>query len=283
MHTTLIATEELAARLAGSDLVVCDVRHDLAQPNSWGEAEYRSAHIPGALFVHLDRDLSARKTGTNGRHPLPAPETAAALFGRLGIGSRKQVIAYDQGAGMFAARLWWMLQWLGFEAAAVLDGGFAKWVGEGRETNADVPAPQAALFTIRRVEPTVNAAGVAASLARRSLTLIDARVPERFRGDIEPLDPVAGHIPGARNRPYANNLKPDGTFKSPAALREEFTTLLAGTPATDVVHQCGSGVTACHNLLAMKIAGLPTTRLYPGSWSEWCTDPTRPIARDAAS
>lgn len=283
MHTTLITTEELAARLGASDLVVCDVRHDLAQPDSWGEAEYRSAHIPGALFVHLDRDLSARKTGTNGRHPLPTPKTTAALFGRLGIDSSKQVVVYDQGGGMLAARLWWMLKWLGHDAAALLDGGFAKWVGEARTTNADVAVPHAALFTIRRVKPTVNATGVAASLARRSLTLIDARVPERFRGEIEPLDPVAGHIPGARNRPYASNLKPDGTFKPPAALREEFTTLLAGTPASDVVHQCGSGVTACHNLLAMEVAGLPTTRLYPGSWSEWCADPARPVARDIVS
>lgn len=210
MHTTLITTEELAARLGAPDLVVCDVRHDLAQPDSWGEAEYRSAHIPGALFVHLDRDLSARKTGTNGRHPLPTPETAAAMFARLGIDSAKQVVVYDQGGGMFAARLWWMLKWLGHDAAALLDGGFAKWVGESRTTSADVPARQAALFTIRRVKPTVNATGVAASLARRSLTLIDARVPERFRGEIEPLDPVAGHIPGARNRPYGSNLNPDG-------------------------------------------------------------------------
>ncbi|MEJ7670392.1 MAG: sulfurtransferase [Casimicrobiaceae bacterium] len=283
MHTTLITTEELAARLGAPDLVVCDVRHDLAQPDSWGEAEYRSAHIPGALFVHLDRDLSARKTGTNGRHPLPTPETAAAMFARLGIDSAKQVVVYDQGGGMFAARLWWMLKWLGHDAAALLDGGFAKWVGESRTTSADVPARQAALFTIRRVKPTVNATGVAASLARRSLILIDARVPERFRGEIEPLDPVAGHIPGARNRPYGSNLSPDGTFKPPAALREEFTALLAGTPASDIVHQCGSGVTACHNLLAMEVAGMPATRLYPGSWSEWCADPGRPVARDIAS
>ncbi len=282
MHTTLITTEQLAARLGTSDLVVCDVRHDLAQPDLWGEAEYRSAHIPGALFVHLDRDLSARKTGTNGRHPLPTPETAAALFGRLGIDSGKQVVVYDHGGGMYAARLWWMLKWLGHDAAALLDGGFAKWVGEGRTTNADVPAPHAALFAIRYVKPTVNATGVAASLARHSLTLIDARVPERFRGEIEPLDPVAGHIPGARNRPYVSNLKPDGTFKPPAALREEFTTLLAGTPASDVVHQCGSGVTACHNLLALEHAGLPGAKLYVGSWSEWSSDPSRPTAKGDA-
>jgi len=283
MHTTLITTGELAARLGAPDLVVCDVRHDLAQPDSWGEAEYRNAHIPGALFVHLDRDLSARKTGINGRHPLPTPEAAAAMSGRLGIDSGKQVVVYDQGGGMFAARMWWMLHWLGHDNAALLDGGFAQWISEGRATSADVPAPRGARFTIRGVKPTVNATGVAASLARRSLTLIDARVPERFRGEIEPLDPVAGHIPGARNRPYQNNLKPDGTFKPTAELRAEFTTLLAGSPASDVVHQCGSGVTACHNLLAMEIAGLPPTRLYPGSWSEWCADSARPVARDSVS
>jgi len=279
MHKTLITTEDLAARLGASDLVVCDVRHDLAQPDAWGEAEYRRAHIPGALFVHLDRDLSGRKTGTNGRHPLPTPESAAGTFGRLGIDAHKQVIVYDQGSGMYAARLWWMLKWLGHAAAALLDGGFAKWVSEGRPASTEAAVPRAAHFTISRVMPTVNATGVAASLARRSLTLIDARVPERFRGEIEPLDPIAGHIPGARNRPYANNLQPDGTFKPPLALREEFMTLLAGTPASDVVHQCGSGVTACHNLLAMEVAGLPPTRLYPGSWSEWCADPARPMAR----
>jgi thiosulfate/3-mercaptopyruvate sulfurtransferase len=281
MFNTLITTGELANLTGRPDVVVCDVRHDLARPDAWGEAQYRAGHIPGAVFAHLDRDLSAPKTGTNGRHPLPSPEAAAALFGRLGIAVGKQVVAYDQGGGMFAARLWWMLQWLGFDAAAVLDGGYAKWVAEGRaiETDAVVPAP--AEFTVERVTPTVNATGVMASLARQRLLLIDARAPERFRGETEPLDPVAGHIPGARNRPYTLNLNADGTFKHPAFLRAEFGALLAGEPHDLVVHQCGSGVTACHNLLAMEIAGISGTRLYPGSWSEWCADPARPVATGA--
>jgi len=281
MFSTLITTDELAALVGRPDVVVCDVRHDLAQPDSWGETQYRHGHVPGAVFVHLDRDLSGTKTGTNGRHPLPSPETAAALFGRLGIANGKQVVAYDQGGGAFAARLWWMLHWLGFDAAAVLDGGYAKWMAEDRAIETEPVIPTAAAFTIGRVTPTVNASGVMASLARQRLLLIDARAPERFRGETEPLDPVAGHIPGARNRPYTLNLNPDGTFKHSAFLRAEFGALLAGAPHDLVVHQCGSGVTACHNLLAMEIAGINGTRLYPGSWSEWCADPARPVATGA--
>jgi len=249
------------------------------QPVAWGGAEYAKAHVPGAQFVHLDRDLSAPKTGSNGRHPLPTPEAAAALFARLGIDEHKQVVAYDQDNGMYVARLWWMLRWLGHDAVAVLDGGFAKWSKEGREMTADVPEAHASSFGIHRVTPTVSASGVRASLHRHTLFLMDARAPERFRGDVEPLDPVAGHIPGARNRPFAQNLDADGTFKHPAFLRAEFTALLDGASHETVVHSCGSGVSACHNILAMEIAGMPGTRLYPGSWSEWCADPMRPIER----
>ena len=180
---------------------------------------------------------------------------------------------------MFAARLWWMLRWLGHDAVAVLDGGFAKWMREGRATTTQAPEPRATTFAVRHVTPTVSATGIMASLTKHALLLLDARAPERFRGDVEPLDPVAGHIPGARNRPFAQNLHADGTFKSPASLRTDFDAVLADTPLALVVHQCGSGVTACHNILAMEIAGLPGTRLYPGSWSEWCSDPARPVAR----
>lgn len=273
---TLISTDDLETRLAQPDFVVCDVRHDLARP-AWGREQYDAGHIPGAVFVDLDHDLSAPLTGRNGRHPLPTPEVAAAAFGRLGIGPGKQVIAYDQAGGAFAARLWWMLQWLGFEAAAVLDGGYAKWTGEGRAVSTEASEPAAAKFVIRRVTPTVNASGVMASLARQALVILDARAPERFRGEKEPLDPVAGHIPGARNRPYTQNLNADGTFKHAAFLRAEFGAVLDGASEDLVVHQCGSGVTACHNILAMEIAGLHGTRLYPGSWSEWCADPSRPV------
>jgi thiosulfate/3-mercaptopyruvate sulfurtransferase len=279
MFTTLISTAELATAMTQPDVVICDVRHDLSQPDVWGEAEYAKAHIPGALFVQLDRDLSASKTGKNGRHPLPTPEVAAALFGRLGIGDRTQVIAYDQGNGMYAARLWWMLRWLGHDAVAVVDGGFARWTSEGREVTVKVPSPHAASFGVRHVTPTVNASGVRASLARHTLFLLDARARERFRGDVEPMDPVAGHIPGAHNRPFTQNLDADGTFKHPTLLRAEYEAMLNGQPHNLVVHQCGSGVSACHNILAMEVAGLGGTRLYPGSWSEWSADPGRPIAR----
>jgi thiosulfate/3-mercaptopyruvate sulfurtransferase len=282
MFTTLISTQELADALPSRDLVLCDVRHDLVQQDAWGEAEYAKGHVPGARFVHVDRDLSAPRTGSNGRHPLPAPEEAAAVFSRLGIDSSKQVVAYDQGNGMYAARLWWMLRWLGHAAVAVLDGGFAKWSTEGRALTTDVPESRAASFGIRRVTPTVSASGIGASLHRSTLFLIDARSPERFRGEVEPFGPVAGHIPGARNRPFALNLGTDGTFKHPAFLRAEFTTLLDGASPESVVHSCGSGISACHNILAMEIAGLPGTRLYPGSWSEWSSDPERPVARGDA-
>ena len=276
MFTTLISTAELGAALGRSDLVICDVRHDLVQPQ-WGASEYAKAHVPGARFVHVDNDLSGAPTGRNGRHPLPAPEAAAALFSRLGIDATTQVVAYDQGNGMYAARLWWMLRWLGHDAVAVLDGGYAKWLKEGRATTTEVPDPRRASFGIRHVTPTVNAAGVRASIDRHSLFLIDARSPERFRGEVEPFGPVAGHIPGAHNRPFALNLEADGTFKHTSFLRAEFTALLDGKSHETVVHSCGSGVSACHNILAMEIAGLPGTRLYPGSWSEWSADPSLPV------
>jgi thiosulfate/3-mercaptopyruvate sulfurtransferase len=279
MHTTLVTVSELAAQVANPDWVIVDVRHDLAQAEQWGEAQYRAGHVPGAVFAHLDRDLSGPKTGHNGRHPLPTPEACAATFGRLGIEQGRQVVAYDQGNGAYASRLWWMLRWLGHDAVAVLDGGFAAWQRGGLPLATDVPAPRRARFAIRRVGPTIDTAQVAAALPTGALTLIDARGAERYRGEVEPLDPVAGHIPGARSRPFTTNLDADGTFRPAAALREEFAALVAGRPLDHVVHQCGSGVTACHNLLAMEIAGLSGTRLYPGSWSEWCADPARPVAR----
>ena len=277
MFTTLITTAELGTALPRSDLVICDVRHDLVNEDAWGAAEYAKSHVPGAQFVHIGSDLSAPKTGRNGRHPLPAPEAAAALFSRLGIDGTKQVVVYDQGNGMYAARAWWMLRWLGHDAVAVLDGGFAKWLQEGRATTTDVPVPRPATFAIRRVTPTLNAAGVSASLHRHTLFLIDARSPERFRGDVEPFGPVAGHIPGAHNQPFARNLEADGTFRHPSFLRAEFTALLDGASPATVVHSCGSGISACHNILAMEIAGLQGTRLYPGSWSEWSADPALPV------
>ena len=279
MLTTLVATSELAARIGAPNLVVVDLRHDLAAADAWGEAQYAAGHIPGARFAHLDRDLSAAKSGRNGRHPLPSPEAAAAVFGRLGIDRDAQVVVYDQGNGMYASRLWWMLRWLGHDTVAVLDGGYAKWVAEGRATTGEAPTPRGATFVPRAGAGTVDADDLLADLGRGSLLVVDARAPERYRGDVEPLDPVAGHIPGAVNHPVARNLQPDGTFRPAAELRAGFAALLGTRPASVVVHQCGSGVTACHNALAMEVAGLPGARLYPGSWSEWCADPARPVAR----
>ena len=278
-YSTLISAAELARHLDDPTFVIVDVRHDLAQPETFGEEAYARSHIAGAAFAHVDRDLSARRTPHNGRHPLPTPEAAAALFGRLGIDATRQVVAYDQGNGMFAARLWWMLHWLGHDSAAVLDGGFAKWVREGLPVSAEPPAARPATFVPTRVRPTVNATGIVASLPRHGLLLLDARAAERYRGDVEPIDPVAGHIPGAINRPYTRNVGADGTFRSPRELRGEFEGMLHGRPPDDLVHYCGSGVSACHNLLAMTVAGYPLTRLYPGSWSEWITDRARPVSK----
>lgn len=278
MYTMLISTADLALRLDAPGLVLIDVRHDLSQPD-WGEAQYRAAHLPGAIFLHLDRDLCAPKTGTNGRHPLLAPEAYAKVFGRAGIDDTIEVIAYDQSQSNYAARLWWMLRWLGHDAVAVLDGGFEKWRREGHPVSTEILHPPVRKFVPRPRRITVDAAGVQANLDTQDLLVVDARGAERFRGDVEPLDPVAGHIPGAVNRPYSHNLAADGTFKAPAALRAEYLSLLQGRAPDTIVHQCGSGVTACHNLLAMEIAGLRGTRLYPGSWSEWCSDPSRPVAR----
>lgn len=281
MFTTLVSTATLAGMQDDPALVLCDLRHDLARPEAWGEDQFRSGHIPSARFVHLDRVLSGPKIGSNGRHPLPSPQEAAAQFARLGIGNSSQVVLYDQGPGMFAARMWWMLRWLGHEAVAVLDGGYARWLSEKRPISTTATRYAPADFTIRKVTPHVNASGIRASIARRTLLVIDARAPERFRGEIEPFDPIAGHIPGARNRPATHNLDTSGAFKTPAVLRAEFDALLDGTAPDVVVHQCGSGVTACHNILAMEVAGYPGTRLYPGSWSEWCADPGRPVALGA--
>jgi thiosulfate/3-mercaptopyruvate sulfurtransferase len=284
MFTTLISTSDLAARVCvpgDASLVVVDVRHDLAQPDAWGENAYRDSHLPGARFAHLDRDLSGAKTGRNGRHPLPTPEACAQVFSRLGIDAKKEVVAYDQGPGMYAARLWWMLRWLGHDAVAVLDGGFAAWTREGRPVTAEIPRPSATTFVARPPSPTVDARTISANLATPAFLLLDARARERYRGDVEPLDPVAGHIPGALNRPFSENLDAEGRFKAVATLASEFDMLLAGRPPTDVVHYCGSGVTACHNLLAMAHAGRSGARLYPGSWSEWCSDSSRPVARES--
>jgi len=279
MFTTLIAAEELARHLEDPRWVVCDCRHDLADYHS-GRRAYQLSHIPGARFLHLDEDLSGPKTGLNGRHPLPHPATFALRVGALGIDNTKQVVAYDASGGPYAARLWWMLRWIGHTAVAVLDGGWEAWLAGGYPTTTAQPSPAPATYTLRlRPQLAVDAAYVSGHLGDQSFALLDARAADRFRGENETLDPVGGHIPGALNRFFRSNLDSSGRFKSSEALKDEFGSLLDKRVPSETVHQCGSGVTACHNLLAMEHAGLTGSRLYPGSWSEWVSDPSRPVSR----
>jgi thiosulfate/3-mercaptopyruvate sulfurtransferase len=282
MEKLLVTTENLAKHLDDPNWVVVDTRHELSNPDT-GPRAYAEGHIPGAFFLHVDHDLSAPKTGTNGRHPLPDLKTFEAKIRACGIGPGVQVVAYDDAGGCYAVRLWWMLQWLGHEAVAVLDGGLTTWTAEGRPTNRDQPAPRRGEFTARpHLGSTVDAAFVDRFRADASIRLLDARAAERFEGRSESIDPKAGHIPGARNRFWKANLAADGRFKAPADLRAEFTQALAGTAPEASIHMCGSGVTACHNLFAMALAGLPMGRLYPGSWSEWVADPAHAVAQGPA-
>jgi len=277
-HDTLVDVHTLAAELADPSLRIVDCRFDLGDPDA-GAALYRRSHLPGAVYAHLDADLSGPRAPWTGRHPLPEPEALAATFGRLGIGAGVQVVAYDDSGGIYAARLWWLLRWLGHDAAAVLDGGLGAWRAAGLPLVTEAPAPAARRFEARpRVTAHVSADEVAALLARHGCLLLDARSAERYEGRIEPLDPKAGHVPGATNYHYARNLGADGRFLAPALLAGGFGRLLGGRAAESVVSMCGSGVTACHTLLALEVAGLPGGRLYPGSWSEWCRDPARPVA-----
>jgi thiosulfate/3-mercaptopyruvate sulfurtransferase len=272
--STLVSTGELADNLA--KWRVFDCRHDLAKP-ALGEQQYRDAHIPGALFAHLERELSGRKSGRNGRHPLPEPQDFEKWLEKTGLTPKDQVVCYDAGPGSMAARLWWMLRWIGHDKVAVLDGGLAKWTREGRPLTVDVP-----IFTPLNYPLKVRkdlAVDVHAVEKTRSL-LLDARAPARYRGEQEPIDPVAGRIPGAKNRFNMDNVSAQGTFKPSAELKKDFESVLQGKAPAEVVHYCGSGVSACHNLLAMEIAGLKGGKLYAGSWSEWSADPKRPQEKD---
>ena len=276
--TTLISPAELAAHRHASDWLVADCRFDLKEPDA-GERAYRERHLPGAIYVHLDRDLSGPKTGHNGRHPLPSPEAAAATFGRLGIDKTRQVVVYDQDSGMFASRLWWMLRWLGHDAVAVLDGGFARWVAEGHPVvSGHDTRPPARFVASPRAEMLVSVNDVQ-RLTGAGYQLLDARAPERYRGDVEPLDRVPGRIPGARNHFFQSNLTNAATFRPAGELAAQLEASLGGTPADRTICYCGSGVTACHDLLALEHAGLRGGRLYAGSWSEWCADPARPVEK----
>ncbi len=275
--TTLVSTERLAPHLGDPTWAIVDCRYDLNR-EAWGEEQYYTAHIPGAVYASLREDLAGPKNGRNGRHPIPGHDVMNAAFGRLGITSDVQVVAYDQDSGMYASRLWWMLRYMGHDAVAVLDGGFAKWTREGRPTTHGAEHRTAAVFTGRpRAAMRLTADQVWAKLGDPGLTLVDARGPARFEGREEPLDRVAGHIPGARNHFYQWNLGPDGTFLPAEILREKFGALFGDTPPDQVALYCGSGVSACHNLLAMELAGLTGMKLFAGSWSEWSSDPDKPV------
>ena len=275
----LIEAPDLARRIEQGDVLVCDCRFDLVDAEA-GHVAYRQGHIPSAVYVGLERDLSATPTGTNGRHPLPDRTAFVARMAALGVRRDKLVVSYDTSGGFYASRLWWMLRWLGHEQAAVLDGGLGAWTeaglplqqGDERASPGDLIASSGPMML------SVGAGDVEANLNGGDLLVLDARAAARFEGEPHPLDTASGHIPGARNRFFQLNLTPEGRFKPAEELAREFSAVLGDVSPDKVVHQCGSGVTATHNLLAMEVAGLEGSRLYPGSWSEWTSDPNRPIA-----
>uniref|UniRef100_UPI00333F478B sulfurtransferase n=1 Tax=Castellaniella defragrans TaxID=75697 RepID=UPI00333F478B len=288
MNALLIQADALRERMARPGCLVFDVRHDLAD-HAAGRQAYEAGHIPGALYLAPETQLSGARSGRNGRHPLPDRGEFAALMRAQGLTARTEVVVYDGGNAMFAVRLWWMLRWLGHEAVTVLDGGWAAWLAAGGESEAgrrdpalsEAQAIEGTVLSGKPSMPQVDACAVLANLAEPRFTILDARAADRFSGAAETIDPVGGHIPGALNRSFLDNIGPDGRFKAPARLRAEFETLLGDRLDRGVVHQCGSGITACHNLFAMELAGLRGSALYPGSWSEWCSDPARPVAQGA--
>ena len=284
MYTTLISATGLAAHIDDKDWVVVDCRHDLMNPDA-GRDGYAIGHIRNALFADMESELSGAKRGADGRfrgrHPLPGRAAFIETLRSWGVNDDSQVVAYDAHGGMFAARLWWLLRWVGHPAVAVLDGGLAAWQSSGLPMSAERPVrPLGTIGERAALVETVSAAEVLANIGSGQRVVVDARAPDRFRGENETIDPVGGHIPGAKNRFFKDNLDADGRFKDAAQLRAEFAAV-ADHPEAAIM-QCGSGVTACHNLLALEVAGLPGAALYPGSWSEWCADPARPVATGAA-
>jgi thiosulfate/3-mercaptopyruvate sulfurtransferase len=280
-YTTLISAAELAEHIFDPQWMVLDCRHDLTNPDA-GRNAYAEGHLPNAQFVHLDSDLGGVKSAADGtfrgRHPLPDRATFIDTLRRLGINNDTQVVVYDAHGGMFAARLWWMLRWVGHDAVAVLDGGLPAWQTHGMFLSTEQPAHTfGTLKEKSSLVASVDAGDVLQNLANGKRTVIDARSPDRFRGENETLDPVGGHIPNAKNRFFKDNLQADGRFKPAEELRAAFNQLI--DEPTEAIMQCGSGVTACHNLLAMEVAGLKGAALYPGSWSEWCSDASRPVAK----
>jgi thiosulfate/3-mercaptopyruvate sulfurtransferase len=276
---TLIDTETLAAHLSDPAWAVIDCRYDL-RDEAWGQRQYEAAHIPGAVHASLDRDLSGEKTGRNGRHPLPDPESLARTFGRLGIADGVQVVAYDQDNGMYASRLWWLLRWMGHGEVAVLDGGLTKWRSENRPLQSTIETRAARQFEgSPRPGWTMTVDETASAVGGHGWLLVDARSPDRYRGENETIDKVAGHIPGAVNHFFRSNVSDDGTFRSADEIRNLVRASIGDVSPDRVICYCGSGVTACQNLLAFEHAGLSGARLFPGSWSEWSSDPSRPIER----
>lgn len=279
-YTTLLSPAELASLIDTGPTVVVDCRFSLADPAA-GRREYEQGHLPGAVYAHLDEHLSSPITAESGRHPMPDPMQFADQLAAWGVDPSVQLVAYDNSGGAFAARLWWLARWVGLEKVAVLDGGLAAWQAAGYPLTTDPPNPQPSAFT-PAVDNSrwVSTAELLRELEAGAATLIDARERERYRGEVEPIDPVAGHVPGAVNLPFKQNLDTSGDYLAPQQLRERFAAALTITPPERVVHMCGSGVTACVNLLAMEHAGLAGSRLYAGSWSEYIRDPARPVARD---
>ncbi len=278
MHTTLVSTEQLAAQLDNPNWVVFDCRFTLTDPFA-GRSAYATSHIAGARYADLDKDLSSPIAAHSGRHPLPDAQILCDKLGKWGVGSKTQVVVYDDSYGSMAVRLWWLLRWLGHERVALLDGGLPKWVRGKHPVSDALPAITPQIFPCA-LNPALGVDTATVNTIRLSTNhrLIDARPEQRFTGEREPLDTVAGHIPGAVNWVFEENLDFDGTYLPPEELRENYLRLMKGVAPQHVIHSCGSGVTASHNILAMEIAGLTGSRLYPGSWSEWITDPTRPIA-----
>ena len=274
----LVSVEQLRAHLHDARWCVVDVRHDLFDPLA-GIRAYEEGHIPGAVFANIDTQLSGKKTGVNGRHPLPLRDDLVEAFRAWGINGDTQIVGYDAHGGQFASRLWWLARWLGHRRVALLDGGWARWLQQTSLSSQQPADKKRGNFAASdSLMPLATAHDVLHSLGRRDRMLIDARTAERYRGEQEPIDPVAGRIPGAFNRPWQQNLNPDQTFKAAHELRSEFDALLASRTTDQITHQCGSGVTACHNVFAMELAGLPGSALYGGSWSEWIADPARPVA-----
>ena len=279
--TSLIDVESLRALHATPGIAVLDCRFDLAAPDA-GRQAYLRSHIPGARYVDLNRDLSAPVSVASGRHPLPDPVALDAFFRSVGVTPSAQAIVYDESNGSLAARAWWLLRWLGHPKVAVLDGGMSAWLREGGAVESgELPRGDAGHRAEVQTDrcAALGADGLIAALENPRTLLIDARAPERYTGAVEPIDPVAGHIPGAVNHPFSTNLRADGRFLAPEELERRWRDRLAGASPADVIMMCGSGVTACHNLLALERAGLPGARLYAGSWSEWIRDPRRPVAR----